>query len=100
MMRLIGSMSTTACCINIASNGDLPGLAPQIRGGIARYTAGAIRSGMSIHMGLASMVAHTMGLVLSGVAQSPFLYSGCTRFPQSGGTSVCPMAIPHRRAAK
>ena len=41
--RLIGSMSTTASCINMASNGDLPGMAPQVVGGIARYSAGATR---------------------------------------------------------
>ena len=100
MMRLIGSMSTTASCINMASNGDLPGMAPHIVGGIARYTAGATRLRMSIHMSLASVVAHTMGLQLSGFARSPFLYSGCTRFAQSGGKSGFPMAISHRRAAK
>ena len=100
MMRLIGSMSTTASCINMASNGDLPGMAPHIVGGTARYTAGATRLRMSIHMSLASVVAHTMGLQLSGFAQLPFLYSGCTRFAQSGGTSIFPMAISHRRAAK
>ena len=34
MMRLIGSMSTTASCINMASNGDLPDMAPHIVGGM------------------------------------------------------------------
>ena len=87
MMRLIGTMSTTWSCIHMASNGDLPGMAPLIVGGIARYTTGATRLRMRIHMRLASVVAHTMGLHLSGLAQSPFLYSGCTRFAQSGGTS-------------
>ena len=82
MMRLIGSMSTTASCINMASNGDLPGMAPHIVGGIARYNAEATRLRMSIHMRLASVVAHTMGLQLSGFAQVPFLYSGYTRFAQ------------------
>ena len=100
MMRLIGFMSTTASCINMASSGDLPGMAPHILGGIARYTAGATCLRMSIHMSLASVVAHTMVLQLSGFAQSPFLYSGCTRFAKSGGTSNFPMAISHRRAAK
>ena len=84
----------------MASNGDLPGMAAQIVGGIARYTAGATCLRMSIHMSLASVVAHTKGLLLSWFAQSSFLYSGCTRFAQSGGTSVFPMAIFHRRAAK
>ena len=73
MMRLIGSMSTTASCINMASSGDLPGMAPHMVGGPARYTAGATRLRMSIHMSLASVVAQTMGLQLSGFAQSPFL---------------------------
>ena len=100
MMRLIGSMSTTASCKDMASKGHLPGMAPQIVGGIARYTAGATCLRMSIHITLASVVAHTMGLQLSGFAHSPFLYSGCTRFAQSGGTSVFPMAISNRRAAK
>ena len=100
MMRLIGSMSTTASCINMASNGDLPGTASHIVGGIARYTAGATRFRMSIHMSLASVVAHTMCLQLSGFAQLPFLYSGCTTFAQSGGMFVFPMAISHRHAAK
>ena len=68
MMRLIGSMSTTASCIKMASNGDLPGLAPHIVGGIAWYTAGATRLRMSIHMSLASVVAHTMGLQWCGEA--------------------------------
>ena len=80
MTRLIGSMSTTAFCRNMASNGDLPGMAPHIVAGVARYIAGATRLRMSIHMSLASVVAHTMGLQLSGFAQSPFLYSGYTRF--------------------
>ena len=100
MMRLIGSMSTKASCINMASNGELRRMAPHIVGNIARYTAGATRLRMSIHMSLASVVAHTMGLQLSGFAQSPFLYSGCNRFAQSGGTSVFPMAIFYRRTAK
>ena len=100
MMRLIGSMSTTASCINMASNGDLPGMAPHIVGGIARSTTGAICLRMSIHMSLASVVAHTMGLQLSGFAQLPFIYSGCTRFAQWGGTSVFLTAISHRRAAR
>ena len=100
MMRLIGSMSTTASCKNMASNGDIPGMAPHIEGGTARYTARATRLRMSIHMSLASVVAHTMGLQLSRFVQSPFLYSGCTRFAQSSGTSVLPMVISHRRAAK
>ena len=100
MMRLIGSMSTTASCINMASNGDLPGMGPHIVGGRAEYTAGATRFRMSIHMSLVSVVAHTMCLQLSGFAQSPFSYSGCTRFAQSAGTSVFLMAISHRRAAK
>ena len=100
MMRLIGSTSTMASCINMASNGDLPGMATHIVGGIARYTAGATCLRMSIHMSLASVVVHTMGLRLSWFAQLPFLYSGCTRFAQSGGTSVFPMAISHRRAPK
>ena len=100
MMRLIGSMSTTASRINMASNGNLPGMAPHIVGGIARYTAGATHLRMSIHMSLASVVAHTMGLRLSGFAQLPFLYSGCTRFAQSGGTPAFPMAISHSCAAK
>ena len=78
--RLIGSMSTPASCMNMASRGDLPGMAPHIVGGIARYTAGATRLRMSIRMSLASVVAHTMGLQLSGYAQSPFLYSGWNRF--------------------
>ena len=73
MMRLIGSMSTTASCINMASNGDLPGMAPHILGGIARYTAGATGLRMSIHMSLASVLVHTMGLQLSGFAHSPNL---------------------------
>ena len=100
MMRLIGSITTAASCINMASNGDLPGMAPDIVGGTARYTAGANRLRMSIHMSLAYVVAQPTGLQLSGFAQSPFLYSGCTRFAQSAGTSVFPMAISHRRAAK
>ena len=100
MMWLIGSMSTTASCIKMASDGDLPGMAPHIVGGIARCTAGATRWRMSIQMSLASAVAHTMGVQLSGFAQLPFLYSGCTRFAQSGGGSVFLMAISHRRAAK
>ena len=100
MMRLIGSMSTTASCINMASNGDLPGMAPHIVGGTARYTTAATSLRMSIHMSLASVVAHTMGFHLSGFAQSPFSYSGCTRFAQSSGTSVFLMAISHRRAVK
>ena len=45
MMRLIGSMSTTASCMNMASSGDLPGMAPHIVGGTAQYTAGATRFG-------------------------------------------------------
>ena len=69
MMRLIGSMSTTVYCINMASNGDLSGMASPIVGAIARYTAGATRLRMSIHMSLASVVAHSMGLQLSGFAQ-------------------------------
>ena len=93
-------MSTTASCMNMASNGDLPGIAPHIVGGIARYSAGATRLRMSIHMSLASVVAHTIGLHLSGFAQSPFFYSGCIRFAQLGGLSILPMAISHRRAAK
>ena len=68
--------------------------------GTARYTAGATRLRMSIQMSLASVVAHTMGFQLSGFAQLPFSYSGCTRFAQSGGTSVFPMAISDRRGAK
>ena len=50
MMRLIGSMPTTASCINMASNGDIPGMAPHMVGDTARYTAGATRLRMSIHM--------------------------------------------------
>ena len=84
MMRLIGSMSTTASCTNMASSGNLPGMAPQIMDGTARYTARANRLRMSIQMSLASAVAHTRGLQLSGFAQLPFLY----RLAQSGGTSV------------
>ena len=100
MMRLIGSMSTTVSCINMASSANLPGMAPHILGGTARYTAGATRLRMSIQMSLAFVVAHTMGLQLSGFIQLPFLYSACTSFAQSGGNSVFPMAISHRRAAK
>ena len=100
MMRLIGSMSTTASCINMASSGDLPGMAPHIVGGTARYTAWAIRFRMSIQMSLAFVVAHTMGLQLSGFAKSPFLYSGCPRFAKSGDTSFFRMVTSHRRAAK
>ena len=66
MMRLTGSMSTTAVCKKMACNGDLPGMASHIVRGIARYTAGATRLRMSIHMSLVSVVAHTMGLQLSG----------------------------------
>ena len=73
MMRLMGSMSTTASCINMASNGDLHGMAPHMVGGTARYTVGATCLRMSIHMSLASVVAHPMGLESSGFAQSPFL---------------------------
>ena len=51
-------------------------------------------------LSVASMVAHTLGLQLSGFAQLPFMYSGCTRFAQSGGTSVFPMAISRRPASK
>ena len=80
MMRLIGSMSTTASCINMASSGSLPGMARLVLGGTPQYTAGASRLRMSIQMSSASVVAHTMGLQLSGFAQSPFLYSGCTKF--------------------
>ena len=100
MMRLIGSMPTTVSCINMAFSGDLLGMVPHILGGTARYTAGATRLRMSIQMSLASVVAHTMGLQLSGFAQSPFLYTGCTTFAQSDGTSVFLMAISHRRAAE
>ena len=100
MMRLIGSTSTTASCIHMASSGELPGMAPHIVGGTAGYSAGATRLSMSIQISSASVVAHTMGLQLSGFAQSPFMYGGCTRFAQSGGASVFPMAISHRRAAK
>ena len=100
MMRLIGSMSTTASCINMASSGDLPGMAPHIVGGTARYSARATCLRTSIQMSLASVVAHTMRLQLSGFAQLPFLYSGCTKVAQSGATSVFPMAISHRHAAK
>ena len=100
MMRLIGSRSTTVSCINMASSGDLPGMAPHIVGRTARYTAGATCLRMSIQMSLASVVAHTMGLQLSGFPQLPFLYSTCTRFAQSGGKSVFPMAISHRRAGQ
>ena len=100
MMRLIGSLSSKVSCINMASSGDLLGMAPHIVGGTARYTAAASRLRMSIQMSLASSVAHTMGLQLSEFAQLPFLYSGCTRFPQLGGMSVLAMAISHWRAAK
>ena len=62
----------------MASNGDLPGMAPHIVGGTARYTAGVTRLRMTIHMSLASVVAHTMGLQLSGFAQLP---SWHVRFP-------------------
>ena len=62
MMRLIGSMSTTASCINMASNGDLPGMALHIVGDIAGYTARSTSLRTSIHMSLASVVAQTMGL--------------------------------------
>ena len=95
MMRLIGSMSTRASCKDMASSGDLPGMAPHIVRGTAQYTAGASCVRMSIQMSLASVVAHTMGLQFSWFAQSVFLYSGCTRFARSGGTSVFPMAISH-----
>ena len=59
MMRLSGSMSTTASCINMASSGDLLGMAPQIVGGTARYTAGATCLRKSIQMNLASVVAYS-----------------------------------------
>ena len=36
MMRLIESMSTTASCLNMASSGDLPSMAPHMVGGTAR----------------------------------------------------------------
>ena len=62
MMRTLGSLSTTASCINMASSGDLPGMAPHIMGSTAWHTAGATRLRMSIQMSLASVVAHTIGL--------------------------------------
>ena len=99
-MTLIGSISTTASCINMASSGDLLGMTPHIVGGTVRYTAGATHLRMSMKMSLTSVVAHTMGLQLSHFAHLPFLYSGCTRFAQSGGISFFLIAISHRRAAK
>ena len=67
---------------------------------IAWYTVGAGHLRMSIHMSFASQVAHTIGRQLSGSAQSPFLYKGCTRFAHSGGIGVFPMATSHKRATK
>ena len=99
-MRLFGSMSTTASCIKITSDSERPGIAPHIVGWMARYTAGAMRFRMSIRMSSASFVADTMGLQLSAFAHLPFLYSGCTRFAQSGGMYVLPMAMSHRRAVR
>ena len=98
MMWLMGSTSTTASCIYITSSGQRPGVVPQIVGGMAGNTAGAMHFRMSIQMSFASMVAHTTVLLLSAFVQSPFLYSRCTRFAQSGGMSVLPMAMSHRRA--
>ena len=71
-------------------------MAPHMVDGMARHIAGAVRLSMSIQMSLASVVAHTMRLQLSGFAQRPFLYRGCTGFAQSSGTSVFPMAMSHR----
>ena len=88
-----GSISTTASCIKTASSGERAGTAPHKVGGMAWYTPRATRFRMSIQMSFVSMVAHTMGLQLSGFAQSPLLYSGCTRFAQSGCMSFLPMAM-------
>ena len=100
MTSLIGSMSTAASCIKIASSGDCPCIAPQIVGGTARYTAGAMRFRMSIQMSFASVVAQTMGVQFSRIAKLPSLYSGCTRFALISGRSVLLMAMSHRRAVK
>ena len=97
MMRLMGSISSTASCINMASSGERPGIAPHIVGGMAWYTTVATRFTMSIQMGFASVVAHRMVLQLSGFAQSPLLYKGCTRFAQSCGMSALPVAMSERR---
>ena len=100
MMRLMGSISTTASCIKMASSGERLDIAPHIVAGMARYTTGATHFRMSIQMSFASVVAHMMGLQLSGFAQVPFLYKGCTRFAQSGGMSALPMAMSQRHAAR
>ena len=54
-------------------------------------------------MSFSSVVAHMMGLQLSGFAQLPFLAKGCTRFAQSGcefsGMSALRMAMSQRHAA-
>ena len=81
MMRLIGSMSNTVSCINMASSGDLPVMAPYIVGGTARYTAWATHLRMSIQMSLASVVAHNMGLQLSGFALPPSCTAGVPGLP-------------------
>ena len=78
----------------------VPVLLPHIVGGTAWHTAWAMRFRMSIQMSFASAVAHTMGLQLSVFAQLPFLYSGCTRFAQSGGMSVFRMAMSRKRSVR
>ena len=69
MMRLMGSVSTTASRIKIASIGEHPGIAPHIVGGMDRYTAAATDFRMRIQMSFASVVAHTMGPQLCAFAQ-------------------------------
>ena len=100
MMRPNGSMCTTASCKKIGSSGERPAIAPHLFGETTRYIAGPLRLRMSIQMSFASMVAHTMGLELSVIAQPPFLYSGGTRFAQSGGMSVFPKAMSKTRAVR
>ena len=93
-------ISTTVSCIKMASSDERPGIAPHIVGGMARYTTGATRFRMSIQMSFPSVGAHTMGLQLSGFAQSPLLYNGCTKVAQSGSVSFLPMAMSQRRAVR
>ena len=100
MMRSPGSMSAMVSWRKMASCGDRPGMAPQRYVGMWRSRWGRMRRGRMVQTILTSVTAQTMGRQLSGLAQSPFLYRGRTRFAQSGKRGVCPVTMSQRRWAR
>ena len=72
-------MSNPASCINVASSGDLPAMAHGGRDSPIHRWGMCFR--MSIKMSLTCVVAHTIGLCLSGFPQLPSCIEGVPDSP-------------------